>query len=666
MALSSPGIGSGLDINGIITQLMSVEKRAATALDTREATLQARISAYGSLKSAMSSLQSAASSLSGPGKFSASSASVADASVFTASGAAAAVPGSYAVEVQALAQAHKVKSAAYAGSGTVIGTGTLTIAFGTYDSIGNTFTGNPDRATTSIVIDASKNTLAGIRDTINTANAGVTATLVNDGTGDRLVLSGNTPGVANSIKVTVSADGDANNTDAAGLSQLAYDPVALAGSGKNLTQTVAAQDAKLVIDGMTVYKASNSITDAIEGVTLNLLKTNIGAATTLTVTRDVSGARTAVEAFVKSYNDFNKTLSDLSKYDAERKTGSILTGDATLRTIQGQLRTVLSTPLETAGGGYSRLSEAGITFQKDGKLALDTTKLDAALKDNTRDVSTLFAAVGKPTDSRIVFSGSANTTRDGAYAVNVSQLATRGTGVGSVVAALTITSGVNDTLAVTVDSTAASITLTPGTYTAAGLAAEIQARLNGSSALASASAKVSVTAAAGVLTVTSDRYGSSSSVNIGGGTALAGLFGTPLRTDGVDATGTIDGSEATGAGRMLTAGAGGATGLKLEVTGGATGDRGKVNYAQGYAFRLEAVLGSMLNSSGVLASRTGGITRSIQDLDGRREAVNRRLVETEKRFRAQFTALDAAISGMNRTSAYLQQQLANLPKSSDA
>lgn len=666
MAISAPGIGSGLDINGIVNQLMSVEKQAVTKLDTQEAKLQARISAYGSLKSALATLQNAAGALSGSAKFTGSTATVGDAAVLSATGGAAAVPGSYAIEVEKLAQAHKIKSAPFPGTGTTVGTGTLTVAFGTYDSGGNTFTVNPDRASTTITIDTSKNTLAGIRDAINGAAAGVTATLVNDGAGDRLVLSSNTPGAANSLRITVSGDGDANNTDDAGLSQLAYDPTAAAGSGRNLTQTVAAQNATVVIDGITVSKPSNTLTDAIEGVTLNLLKTNDGAPTTLTVARDVAGAKSAVEAFVKAYNDFNKTLTDLSKYDPERKTGSVLTGDATLRTIQTQLRAVLSTPLDTAGGGYSRLSEAGITFQKDGRLALDASRLDAALRDRTRDLSTLFAAVGKPTDSRISFAGSGAATRDGAYAVNVSRLATRGEATGSVAAALTITAGVNDTLAVTVDNVPASVTLTPGTYTAANLAAELQARLNGSTAFSSAGVKITASAAAGVLTLTSDRYGASSTVNIGGGTALVDLFGTPTRTDGLDAAGTIDGAEASGAGQTLTGGSGGATGLKLDVTGGATGDRGKVNYAQGYAFRLDAVLGRILDAKGTLASRTGGINRSIQDLDDRRDEVNRRLALTEQRYRAQYTALDAAIAGMNRTSSYLQQQLSNLPKSSNS
>jgi len=661
--ISSPGIGSGLDINGIITQLMTVEKQSLTAFDVKEAGLQAQISAYGSLKSALATFQGAASALSGSAKFTASKVTPADATVLTAGGASA-TPGSYSVEVKTLAQAHKLKSEALAGTATTIGTGTLTIAFGTYDSGTNSYTANPDKAATSIAIDAAKSSLSGVRDAINAAAAGVTATIVNDGTGYRLVLSSNDTGLANGIKVTVSGDGDGSDTDASGLSQLAYDPTASAGSGKNLAQTVEARNASLVIDGMTVTKSSNTITDAIEGVTLNLLKTNVDAPTTLTVARDTAGAKSAIETFVKAYNDLNKTFTDLTKYDAANKRASVLTGDATLRTLQNQLRAVFNVPLTTAGGGYTQLSEVGLSFQKDGTLKLDSGKLDTALKDPTKDVSTLFAAVGKPTDSLVSFSGSSQDTRDGAYGVKITQLATQGRTEGSKAAALTITAGVNDTLALSVDGNSTSITLGPGTYTAAGLAAEIQSRLNGATELTSAGSKVTVSASGGgVLTVTSDRYGSASSVAIGGGTAMADLFGSPQQTAGLDVAGTIDGNVATGSAQTLTATVGDAAGLKVQIKGGATGDRGKVNYARGYAFRLDAVVGGMVTSSGMIANRTDGLTRSIKDIDSRRDAENLRLAAVEKRYRAQYTALDAAIASMKQTSTYLSQQLANLPKS---
>ncbi len=165
----------------------------------------------------------------------------------------------------------------------------MTIQFGTYS--GGSFTLNPDKAAQTITVDASKSSLAGVRDAINSANAGVSASIINDGTGNRLVITAKDSGVANALKITVS-DNDLTHTDNAGLSQLAYD--AATGGVMNLTQTVAAQNATLVIDGITISKPSNVISDAIEGVTLNLLKINTPGATTLSVSRDParrSGAR---------------------------------------------------------------------------------------------------------------------------------------------------------------------------------------------------------------------------------------------------------------------------------------------------------------------------------------------------------------------------------------
>lgn len=654
MALSSPGIGSGLDVNGLVSQLMALEQRPLTLLATKEAKYQAQLSAYGSMKGALSSFQSAVAALATPAKFTAVKASVADTAVLTASASPSASAGSYSIQVQTLAQAQKLKSGTFAATTTTVGTGTLTIQFGTYS--GGSFTLNPDKSAKTITIGSSNASLSGVRDAINAADAGVAASIVNDGSGYRLVVSSKDAGLANALKITV-ADNDLNNTDAAGLSQLVYD--ASTGGTTNLTQTVAAQNATAVIDGITVTKSTNTLTDAIDGVTLTLLKE--GSTTTLSVAKDTAGIKAAVESFVKAYNDLNKTLTDMSKYDAVNKQASILTGDATVRSVQSQLRALFNTALSSAGGGLTTLADIGVTFQTDGTLKLDATKLTKALNDGSKDISTLFAAIGKPSDSLVGFVSSTADTQDGSYAINVSQLATRGKTVGGGAAVLTINAGSNDTLSVTVDGVSASLTLAAGTYTATTLAAEIQSRINGASALSSAGIGVTVTQDLGVLTVTSNRYGSSSKVAITGGTAAADLFGAATQTDGVDVAGSIGGVAASGSGQALT-GAGDASGLKVNITGGATGDRGTIGFARGYADLLDKLVGRMLENDGLVDGRMDGINASIKELGTRREALSKRLEQIEKRYRAQFTALDAMIASMTRTSTYLQQQLANLPK----
>ncbi len=651
--LASPGIGSGLDVNSIVSQLMKVESQPLTDLDAKEAKQQTRLTAFGTLKGALSSFQSSLTALSDPAKFNAVTANITDTTLASASATSSTVTGSHSLEVQTLAQSQKLKSASFATTSSTVGSGTLTIQFGTYD--GGTFTLNPDKAARSITIPTGNSSLSGIRDAINQANAGISASIVNDGTGNRLVIASQDTGLSNALKIT-AADADGNNTDNTGLSQLVYD--ASSGGISNLIQTVSASNATLVIDGISISKASNNITDAIEGVTLNLLKANPGATTTLNISRDTTGAQSAISSFVKSFNDLNKTIVSLTKYDPSTKQASILTGDSTVRSIQARIRGAISDPLTTAGGGLSLLSEVGISFQSDGTLQFDSSKFANVLNDPTKDISTLFASVGKTSDSLVSFAGATSDTVNGKYSLNISRVATQGSSVGNTAAALAINAGINDSLSLNVDGVSANITLAAGTYTAASLAAEIQSKINGASALSSAGIKVAVSESSGKLAVVSNRYGSASTVSITGGNGKSDLFGTPAETAGVDVAGTIDGITATGSGQTLT-GAANSSGLALKITGGGTGARGEIDFAHGFAAKLNKLAGEMLNGR-LIDSRIDGINSSIKDIGSQRDALNQRLADTEKRLRAQFTALDTTIAGMTQTSNFLQQQLSKL------
>lgn len=651
--LSSPGIGSGLDVNSIVSQLMKVESQPLTDFAAKEAQQQTRLTAFGTLKGALSSFQGSLTALSDPTKFNAITANLADTSLASASATSSAVTGSHSLEIQTLAQSQKLKSANFATTSSTVGSGTLTIQFGTYN--GGTFTLNPDKAAQSITITPGNSSLSGIRDAINQANAGISASIVNDGTGNRLVISSQDTGLSNALKITATDD-DGNDTDNAGLSQLVYD--ASTGGTTNLTQTMAASNATFVIDGISISKASNNITDAIEGVTLNLLKANPGTTTTLNISRDTTSAQSAISSFVKSFNDLNTTIVNLTKYDASTKQASILTGDSTVRSIQTQIRSAISDPLTTAGGGLSLLSEVGISFQSDGTLQFDSSKLSNVLNDPTKDISTLFASVGKTSDSLVSFTSATSDTVNGKYSLNISRVATQGTAMGNTAAALTINAGVNDSLSLTVDGVNANITLAAGAYTATSLAAEIQSKINGASALSSAGIKVAVSESAGKLAITSNRYGSASIVSITGGNGKLDLFGTPVETAGVDVAGTINGVTATGSGQTLT-GAAESSGLVLNITGGSTGARGEIDFAHGFAAKLNKLIGNMLDGH-LIDSRIDGINSTIKDIGLQRDTLNQRLADTEQRLRAQFTALDTTMASMTQTSTFLTQQLSKL------
>lgn len=661
--VAAAGIGSGLDVNGIIGQLMAAERQPLAALAKQEAAYNQKLSAYGQVRSALASFQTALKDLASGSKFQALSATSSDTAVLTASASGKATPASYQVEVKQLAQQHKLASAGFASTDDLVGSGTLTIQFGSYDSGTNTFTANADKAAQSLTIDPANQTLAGIRDAINAANAGVTATIVNDGSaaGNRLVLTSADSGAANSLKISVTDD-DGNATDASGLSALAYDPTAAAGSGKNLSQKAEALDALLDIDGIAVKQSTNMVKDAIDGVTLNLAQTNVGEKLTLAVSRDTKAVTAAVEAFVKAYNGASGTLKSLTAFNGAGEKNGVLLGDATARAIQTQLRGMLNTAVES-GGSLTTLSQIGVSFGSDGTLSLDSAKLNTAIDSNFDGIAALFAKAGKTTDSLVSYSASSSKTQAGSYAVEVTQLATRGATQASQIADLIVNAGVNDQLDLSVDGKVISVTLAAASYgSAAALAAEIQSKVNGAMG---AAGSVLVTENAGVLSVTSARYGSASQASVTGGNAMASLFGgSPVVSSGVDAAGTINGVAATGNGQILTGATGNASeGLALRIAGGALGARGSITYSTGYAYQLGQYLDAALGDDGGLKARTEGIDGALKRLDQREQQLETRLAQIEKRYRAQFTALDAMLSNMNNTSSFLTQQLANLPGS---
>lgn len=661
--LSSPGIGSGLDVNGIVTQLMASERQPLNALAKQEQAFNQKLSAFGQVRSALASFQTALKDLSSGSKFQALSATSSNTAVLSASASSNATPASYQLEVLQLAQQHKLASSGYAATSDVVGSGTLSIQFGTYDSGLNTFTANADKATQSITIAPANNTLAGVRDAINAANAGVSATIVNDGsaTGNRLVLTSTDSGANNSLKISV-ADDDTIGTDTSGLSALAYNPTAAIGSGKNLSQVAAAQSAQLKIDGITVNQSTNTVKNAIEGVTLNLTTTNVGVPLTLNVNRDTKTITDAVQLFVTAYNGTSGTLKNLTAFKGVGSQNGVLLGDSTARGIQVEMRNLLNTSIDS-GGNLTTLSQIGVSFGSDGTLALDSAKLNTAISTNFSDITALFAKAAKATDSLVSLSASTSKTQPGTYAVNVSQLATRGASQGTQAASLTVTAGVNDQLDLTVDGTAISVTLAAATYASAdALAAEIQSKTNGA---AGSAGSVVVSQSAGILSITSTRYGSASQAALTGGNGLASLFGAPTPTTGVDVVGTIDGTTAAGSGQILTGATGEASeGLGLLINGGALGARGTVTFSQGYAYQISQYLDTVLNDDGSLKTRTTGIDSSIKNLDQRQLQLEARLVQIEKRYRAQFSELDAMLSRMNSTSSFLTQQLASLPGSS--
>ncbi|MFL6659897.1 MAG: flagellar filament capping protein FliD [Massilia sp.] len=666
MGLSSAGIGSNLDVEGIVTKLMSVEQQPLALLQKKETSYQAKLSGFGTLKGALSAFQTAVKGLSDISKFQATKGSVADPLVAGVTANASATPGNYSLKVTQLAQAQKLVAAGTVSQVAPVGSGVISIDFGTvsggtFDSTTGKYTGaaftSAGNGIKTLTIDASNNSLSGIRDAINKADLGVTASIVNDGGSSpyRLTLTSNATGKANSMKISVADTAP----DTALSALLNNDPAGTQG----LSQTATAQNAELTIDGIAVSKASNTVNDVITGVTLNLLKENPTTATAVSVTRDTAAVTTSVNAFVKAYNDISQNLRDAAAYNPTTKVAAVLNGEATVRTIQSQVRGLMTASIAGGAGAFSRLSEIGVALDKDGLLAVDSTKLNKAMTSNFDDLASLFATTGKATDSTVAYSSSSTKTVPGSYDVTVTQAATKGATLATAPAGLTI-DATNNTMSVMLNGVNANITLTQKTYaSAAELASELQSKINGVTAFGTAGSAVTVTESGGILNVQSNRYGSNSGINIteSGPSNLHFATSGPNVTAGLDVTGTINGVSAVGNGQLLVGATGDPSeGLAVIINGSTLGAHGKINYSQGYAAQFDKMVTGLLGTGGALASRTDGLNASIKALNKSEADLTARLAVTEKRYRAQFTALDLTVSKMNSTSTFLTQQLAQI------
>lgn len=364
--VTSLGVGSGLDLDSILESLEdSKETSLLDPITAQEDSVEAEISAYGTLTSALTTLQSAVEALADESLYKSLTTTLSGTGV-TAATTSEAEAGTYQLEVTQLAQAQSLTTDGIADKTTALGTGTLTLQVGTKEAV-------------SITLDSSNNTLEGIRDAINAADAGVTASIVSDGsdTPYRLVLTSDSTGTESEMTVTYTGT---DSTDEAS-SLFGYD-----GSTGNMTETVEALDAKLTINGISISSQSNTVEDALEGVTLSLSTT--GSSQTLTIAQDTDAILDAITTFVDAYNDYVTTVDDLTAYDADTDTAGELLGDSTTRRISSELSSDLYSAI--GSGTYSYLSQLGISLEVDGTLSIDEDTLTTALEDNIDAVSEFF------------------------------------------------------------------------------------------------------------------------------------------------------------------------------------------------------------------------------------------------------------------------------------
>ncbi len=370
MAISSVGIGSGIDVKTIVSQLVALEKRPLTSLQTQEASIQSQVSTFSQLKSLTSTFADAASALTRDSGWNSMTVGSTDAASATATVTGIAGAGSYSFEVSKLAQAQTSVSNTAVASGTAFGPGTLTIKVGTNLAVDVT------------LADGDDTSLAGIASKINDKNAGVVATVITDSSGQRLMLRGGATGADRSF--TVSAASGFDTAPAGAL---------------NFAVTQPAQNTEATLNGLAISSATREFNEVIPGLKFTASKVTTGPVG-LTVTADTATTKKGIQAFVDAYNAINDLLSSSTKYDADTKTAGLLQGDSTALNLQSILRTMVGAV--TKGGAYETLSDIGVAVQRGGRLTVDSTKLDKALAADPAGVKNLFAnATGADADKGI-------------------------------------------------------------------------------------------------------------------------------------------------------------------------------------------------------------------------------------------------------------------------
>lgn len=690
-AIQSLGIGSGILTNELVDDLVAAERDTIDLrLDLQKSEFEAEISAFGTITGALETLKISADALKAPSALQAITASSGDDSALSATASSLADAGSYSITINELAQSHSLVSKSYDEITDIVGTGELTFRFGETSFSGgdyDEFTLDNTKSSKTFIIDSSNNTLTSLRSAINSADFGVEASIVNDGSGFRLLLSTEDPGLSNSMEILVAGDngsglsqfafnGTYNDTDqvgaiteggstdlsagidfSAGNAVFAFDlgittdievtvdadaTTDLGGGGGtaednriaiqtaiddalvtaglsagdviasidpedgglilttlatgltttidvtaddgvlglnpnlgqrfgtsgSLEQTQAAQSAEIEVNGLTITRESNLVTEVINGVTLNLKSADIGKPINLTLASDSASIIEKVQTFVDAYNDLKVLSSELTKFDLERGESGLLLGDSTLRSLNSQIRNVMNSIVDgITGSSFRTLSEVGITTDQDNSflLSLDAGKLSRSIEENPNAIVSLFATNNSASDPLIQVINTSFNTQAGAYSVELTQVATQGNFEGDTVAALdnpiTIDAD-NDSFVINVNGeTSETISLTQGAYASAALLAqELQLRINNDTNISDTNDTVTVSynTTSQRFEFQSNEYGSNSSISFASSDTNVEAelgFGAGVGTvnAGLDIKGTINGEAATGNGQFLRA-----------------------------------------------------------------------------------------------------------------
>ena len=655
------GLISGIDTETIIKGLLEVQQKQLNQFTVRKQTVEAKRSAFQAVEAQLLSLRSAAGALSRTqsNPFDARSITVSHENAVVASAQSRAAAGVYQVRINSLARAHQVATQGFDDADATITEGTLTLRVG-------------NGAETVITIDSSNNTLSGLAETINFAKAGVTASVVQDGTSGtpyKLLLTSSKTGESGAISVT-------NN-----LADTAGSVIKPTFDFDNPVQEATSASVQLGegTGALTVTSETNQVSNLISGVTLNLLEADPDRTITINVNRDQEKAVTAVKDFVNAYNGFLSFVDQITEYDAAADQAAILTGDRSLLDIRNQLQQVVQSVVPGGNTRSNRLSALGITTSDDGKLVVNESRLRDVVSGNVEGVSSadlrkLFALDGTSSTSQIEFLVGSSKTKDSTtpYEVNITQAAERASiTAGNPLAASTVIDSSNRELKVSIDGLELSVTLNEGTYTQAELANHLEKIINAQPGIGGRSVAAGVDGS-GHLTLRSNSFGVASKVSVVSGSAL-GAFGlSGGETDiGTDVAGyfVVNGKieAAKGSGRILTGLVDNehTADLQVRVTLSpgqvVSGVEGQLTISRGVTAKLDELIGKITNSeSGLLSTvdeRLNDQIESIQKTIDRQQAT---FDLQQESLIKQFTALETQLAQLQSTSSALGTQLASL------
>ena len=628
MSVSLSGLVSGINVQQLISNLSAAYQQPIMVLESQQQSYQTTLSAWGTLQSSLSSLQSSMSSLQNLSSVNNRSVSLSNNNAATATVSANAATGSYSLSNIVLAQSQSIYSQDFSSASSgAVGTGTLQIQVGS-------------GAVTNVAIGSSNNTLDGIASAINTANAGVNAAVVYDGTGYRLTLTGTGTGASSAFSVTTSgATGS--------LANLSYSS---GSSGMTLSQ--AAQNAGVSINGLAVTSASNTISGAIPGVSLNLLQAS--GSTTLQVSASNSAFVGAVQSFTTAFNQTMGTINQLTAYNAQAGSGGPLLGDASVQGLRTQLLNLISGQGVgvASGSAYNSLGSVGLGLTSSGTISLNTSTLSTALNSDFNSVAGLFGQVGSTSNANVQYVGAGSSTQAGTYALNVSQAATQATVSGS---AAVPTSGIAQSESLTISSGSSSVVVSLASGSSlATIVNTINDTLQQSGVTGLTASNQN-----GYLEIQSNAYGSAQSFsvvsNVAAGASGTGIGTSSLAASGTDVVGTVNAETTSGVGQNLTVtGPGNALGLQLQVMGSTTGNLGTVTVSQGLYQQMNSLLTQALNSqNGFVAAAQNGIASSINGLSAQITTLQQSASNQTSLLTQQFAAMQSQLSQLQSIGQYL-------------